>query len=55
LQNIKQWDDLIIPPAVANVFEALTAAIFLDSDYSLKTVWDIIGPLFQLYGRKLIE
>jgi dsRNA-specific ribonuclease len=55
LQNINQSDNLIIPQAVADVFGALIAAIFFDSDYSLKTVWDIIEPLFQRYGRKLIE
>jgi dsRNA-specific ribonuclease len=54
-QNINNANDSKKLQAAANVFEALIAAIFLDSDYSLKTVWDVIGPLFQRYGRKLIE
>lgn len=49
LQNIEQWADPTAPKALADVFEALIGAIFLDSGYCLKTVWNIIEPLLRQY------
>jgi len=38
---------------VAGVLEALLGAIFLDSDYSLKIVWDVHLLLQKSIGKSL--
>jgi dsRNA-specific ribonuclease len=56
LQNVTQWADSTIPEAAANIFEALIGAIFFDSNYSLKVVWDVnvIDLLLRQYTGKSI-
>ncbi|CAF4133941.1 unnamed protein product, partial [Adineta steineri] len=44
-----------LPPILPDVFEALVGAIFLDTNQSLKTVWDVIFPLFQPFIDHIIE
>ena len=34
---------------MADVFEALVGAIFIDSGYSLDTVWKVVHPRLQSY------
>lgn len=34
---------------MADVFEALVGAIFIDSGYSLDTVWKVVHPLLRSY------
>jgi dsRNA-specific ribonuclease len=42
------------PKILADVFEALIAAIFFDSNNSLEIVWKVIEPfLGQFLGRKI--
>ncbi len=45
LQNVTQQ---------ADVFEALIAAIFFDSNYSLSVVWNVIDRLVRQYTGKSI-
>ncbi|CAF2107810.1 unnamed protein product [Rotaria magnacalcarata] len=47
--DIDQWADSTAPKALADVFEALVGAIFLDSEKCLKTVWNVIEPLLRQY------
>ncbi|CAF4445734.1 unnamed protein product, partial [Adineta steineri] len=47
--DIAQWADSTAPKALADVFEALVGAIFLDAEKCLKTVWEVIQPLLQQY------
>ncbi|CAF1172745.1 unnamed protein product [Adineta ricciae] len=53
--DINQWADSTAPKALADVFEALVGAIFLDSGYCLATVWQAIEPLLREYIRRSIE
>ncbi|CAF4312506.1 unnamed protein product [Rotaria sp. Silwood2] len=53
-KDIDQWADSTAPKALADVFEALIGAIFLDSGYCLETVWKIIEPLLRQYISTLI-
>ncbi|CAF3584226.1 unnamed protein product [Rotaria socialis] len=55
LPDIDAWADSTAPKALADVFEALIGAIFLDSGYSLETVWTIIEPLLRQYITRSIE
>ncbi|CAF3207657.1 unnamed protein product [Rotaria sp. Silwood2] len=48
-KDIDQWADSTAPKALADVFEALVGAIFLDSNKCLQTVWNVIKPLLQQY------
>ncbi|CAF4697295.1 unnamed protein product [Rotaria sp. Silwood1] len=48
-KDIDKWADSTAPKALADVFEALIGAIFLDSGYCLDTVWKIIEPLLRQY------
>ncbi|CAF3463043.1 unnamed protein product [Rotaria sp. Silwood1] len=48
-KDIDQWADSTAPKALADVFEALVGAIFLDSGKCLQTVWNVIEPLLQNY------
>ncbi|CAF3577169.1 unnamed protein product [Adineta steineri] len=48
-KDIAQWADSTAPKALADVFEALVGAIFLDAGKCLKTVWQVIQPLLQQY------
>lgn len=38
-------DEISIPKELADVFESLAAAIYLDSDQDLMTVWDVYSNL----------
>ncbi|CAG0913962.1 unnamed protein product [Notodromas monacha] len=49
---LKTHDDgtvelLIAPKSLADMFEALVGAVFLDSGLDLKKVWDVFGPIFR--------
>ncbi|CAM4788781.1 unnamed protein product [Rotaria magnacalcarata] len=55
LPDIDAWADSTAPKALADVLEALIGAIFLDSGYSLETVWTIIEPLLRQYITRSIE
>ena len=48
-QNLDQWANTTAPKALADVFEALVGAVFLDSDNSLDVVWKMIEPLLRNY------
>ncbi|UJR09291.1 hypothetical protein I4U23_013534 [Adineta vaga] len=50
-----QWADSTAPKALADVFEALVGAIFLDSDKCLETVWQTIEPLLREYIKRSID
>ncbi|CAF1273759.1 unnamed protein product [Rotaria sordida] len=54
-KDIDQWADSTAPKALADVFEALIGAIFLDSGYCLETVWKIIEPLLRQYIDRSIQ
>ncbi|CAF2549991.1 unnamed protein product [Rotaria sp. Silwood2] len=55
-ENISQWTDTTAPKILADVFEALIAAIFFDSGNSLEIVWKIIEPfLGTLFDRSIID
>ncbi|CAF2739925.1 unnamed protein product [Rotaria sp. Silwood2] len=54
-KDIDQWADSTAPKALADVFEALIGAIFLDSGYCLETVWKIIEPLLRQYINRSIK
>ena len=45
LQNVNKKSDKL---------EALIGAVFFDSDYSLKAVWDVINLLLRQYTGKSI-
>ena len=49
IQNLDQWANTTAPKALADVFEALVGAVFLDSDNSLDVVWKMIEPLLRNY------
>ena len=53
-EDIDRWADPTAPKALADVFEALVGAIFLDSGYSLEAVWKIIEPLLRTYISMII-
>ncbi|CAF1375740.1 unnamed protein product [Rotaria sordida] len=53
-KDIDQWADSTAPKALADVFEALVGAIFLDSKKCLQTVWNVIEPLLQQYINRSI-
>nr|ABQ02405.1 dicer [Schistosoma mansoni] len=40
-------DDVEIPKALSDIFESLAGAIFLDSNFSLDTVWQIFYPIMK--------
>ncbi|CAF4292177.1 unnamed protein product, partial [Adineta steineri] len=44
-----------VPKILPDVFKALVGAISLDTNQSLKTVWDVIFPLFQPFIDHIIE
>ncbi|CAF4379862.1 unnamed protein product [Rotaria sp. Silwood2] len=48
-KDLDQWADSTAPKALADVFEALVGAIFLDSGNSLAVVWRVIEPLLRKY------
>ncbi|CAF2139709.1 unnamed protein product [Rotaria magnacalcarata] len=48
-KDLDQWADSTAPKALADVFEALVGAIFLDSGNCLETVWRVIEPLLRKY------
>ncbi|CAF1193375.1 unnamed protein product, partial [Adineta steineri] len=54
-KDIDKWADLTAPKTFADVFEALVGAIFLDSGYSLNTVWNIIEPLLRQYINQSVK
>ncbi|CAF3595254.1 unnamed protein product [Rotaria sordida] len=55
-QNIYQRTDSTTPKILADVFEALIAAIFFDSNNSLEIVWKVIEPfLGTLFDRSIID
>ena len=47
--KIDHWADSTAPKALADVFEALVGAMFLDSGYSLPIVWKFIESLLGDY------
>jgi dsRNA-specific ribonuclease len=49
------WADSTAPKMLADVFEALVGAIFVDSNYSLSRVWQVIEPLLQQYIGEIID
>ncbi|CAF1330162.1 unnamed protein product [Adineta steineri] len=49
MADLDQWADTTAPKALADVFEALVGAVFLDSGNSLQTVWDVFEPLLRNY------
>ncbi|CAF1126055.1 unnamed protein product [Adineta steineri] len=48
-KDLDQWADTTAPKALADVFEALVGAVFLDSGNSLQTVWNVFEPLLRNY------
>ncbi|KAH8873712.1 Endoribonuclease Dcr-1 [Schistosoma japonicum] len=40
-------DDVEIPKALGDIFESLAGAIFLDSNFSLDTVWQVFYPIMK--------
>ncbi|CAF1034570.1 unnamed protein product [Rotaria sp. Silwood1] len=48
-KDIDRWADSTAPKALADVFEALMGAIFLDSGNCLDTVWQVVEPLLRRY------
>ncbi|CAF1244053.1 unnamed protein product [Rotaria sordida] len=48
-KDLDQWADSTAPKALADVFEALVGAIFLDSGNSLDVVWRVVEPLLGKY------
>ncbi len=56
LKDLDQWADTTAPKALADVFEALIGAIFLDSGHSLEVVWRVLEPLLRHYlGKNTIN
>lgn len=55
LQAMDPWADSTAPKMLADVFEALIGAIFVDSNYSLSRVWQVIEPLLREYIGKIID
>jgi dsRNA-specific ribonuclease len=53
-KNTDQWANSSAPEFVAEVFDALVGAVFFDSNFSLKIVWDVIYPLLRSYIGMLI-
>ncbi|UJR36873.1 hypothetical protein I4U23_029586 [Adineta vaga] len=54
-QDIYEWADSTAPKPLADVFEALVGAIFIDCGYSLDTVWKVIEPLLRQYIDQSIK
>ncbi|CAF3158650.1 unnamed protein product [Rotaria sp. Silwood2] len=54
-KNLDRWADSTAPKALADVFEALVGAIFIDSGNSLETVWQVIEPLLRKYLDRSIS
>ncbi|CAF3393836.1 unnamed protein product [Rotaria socialis] len=48
-KDLDQWADSTAPKALADVFEALVGAIFLDAGNCLETVWRVVEPLLRKY------
>ncbi|CAF0889921.1 unnamed protein product [Didymodactylos carnosus] len=48
-EDLTMWADSTAPKTLADVFEALVGAIFLDSNSSLKVVWDVFEPILKKY------
>lgn len=53
IQDIDQWADSTAPKALADVFEALVGAIFLDTGKCLDTVWKVVHHFLQHYLGKM--
>lgn len=47
--KIHEWADSTAPKVLADVFESLVGAMFLDSGYSLPIVWNFINSLLGDY------
>ncbi|KAI6649396.1 Endoribonuclease Dcr-1-like [Oopsacas minuta] len=45
--NAKDYGRVSYPKPLADIVEAIVAAVFLDSRFSLDTVWDVFGPIFR--------
>ncbi|CAF1083057.1 unnamed protein product, partial [Didymodactylos carnosus] len=54
-KDIAAYADATAPKALADVFEAIVGAIFLDSQNSLQTVWRVIEPFMRNYIEKSIS
>jgi len=53
-QDIHQWTNSTAPKILADVFEALIAAIFFDANNSLEILWKVIEPfLGQFMSMKI--
>ncbi|CAF4363360.1 unnamed protein product [Rotaria sp. Silwood2] len=48
-KDLDRWANSTAPKALADVFEALVGAIFLDSGNCLETVWRVVEPLLRKY------
>ncbi|CAF3242033.1 unnamed protein product [Rotaria sp. Silwood2] len=53
-KDLDRWANSTAPKALADVFEALVGAIFLDSGNSLETVWRVVEPLLRKYLDRTI-
>ncbi|CAF1271794.1 unnamed protein product [Adineta steineri] len=54
-KDVDQWANTTAPKALADVFEALVGAIFLDSNNSLEVVWNVFEPLLHNYINQTIR
>ncbi|CAF4362164.1 unnamed protein product [Rotaria sp. Silwood2] len=55
-KDLDRWANSTAPKALADVFEALVGAIFLDSGNCLETVWRVVEPLLRKYlDRSIIH
>ncbi|CAF1053013.1 unnamed protein product [Adineta ricciae] len=54
-EDDNQWADSTAPKPLADVFEAMVGAIFLDCGYSLEIVWRVIEPLLRHFIDQSIK
>ncbi len=52
-ENYETIDDFDTPKFLADTFESVAGAIFLDSGCSLSTVWNVYYKMFEPYFSKL--
>lgn len=52
-RDSKNLEEIDVPKALGDVFEAVAGAIYLDSNYSLDAVWRVYYPLMKTeFGKK---
>lgn len=47
-REVENAEEIEVPKALGDVFESIAGAIYLDSNYSLDTVWRVYFPLMQM-------